>query len=267
MKAAVTFCVNDALTVSMPKVTTITSICTTIKKTRAVKPRLCFVLLGNRQMSAFPDHNAMPATRSLFQGDHRDYVSLSQILKTSSSTLPLKPRMQLSLRLASSLLQLLNTQWLGQSWSKDTVSFLVPDTLSGPTSRAKQNAQVDLNRPFVACKFSDESPVARPTEPKAALMELGIVLLELWHGMTFEARFTLNESYSQSQPMSYYERLVRALEWQNDEANQMLDLYGQAVSYCLTGNNGSAGRELNWEDSKLWGSICGDIIEPLSKLC
>lgn len=266
VKAAVTICVTDTLIALKPKVATISSICTTIKEACGMKPRPSFALLGSRQMGTFPDHNAMPATRSLCQGDHRDYISLGQILKSSSSNLPLKPRMQLSLRLASSLLQLLHTPWLTQAWCKDAVFFLVSDTPSGPTSRAKQNAQVDLNRPFVVCNFSAESPVVGPMEPKAALLDLGILLLEIWHGMTLEARFGLDEFDSKSHSMKYYERLVRALEWQDDGTNPMLGLYGQTVSHCLTGNM-TAGNYFDWGDSKLWNSICADVIEPLSKLC
>lgn len=263
VKAVVTFSVTDAPSTFKPKVATISSICKTIKEACGMKSSLPFALMGNRQMGTLPDQKT---TRTLCQVDHRDCVSLSQTLKTSS-TLPLKPRMQLSLRLASSLLQLLSTPWLTKAWCKHTVFFLLPENLSGPTSHAKQIAQVDLNRPLVVCSFSGECPIVPPTEPKAALLELGILLLEIWHGMTLESYFGLDESSSQSQSMKYYDRLVKALEWQDDATNPMLGLYGQAVSQCLTGNNLSAGKLVDWEDSKLWSSICSDIIEPLAKLC
>lgn len=266
VKAVVTFSVTDAPSPSTPEVATISSICETMKEARGLESSLYFKLLGNRQMGTFPDQKAMPGTSKLCQRDRGDCVSLSQMLKTSS-TLPLKPRMQLSLRLASSLLQLLSTPWLTQAWCKDTVFFLLSDTPSGPTSHAKQTAHVDLNRPLAVCGFSGERPVVPPAEPKAALLELGILLLEIWHGMTLESRFELDETGSQPRSMTYYERLVKALEWQDDGTNPMLGLYGQAVSHCLTGNNVSAGKVVNWEDTKLWSSICSDIIEPLAKLC
>lgn len=265
-KAVVTFSVTDAPPTFKPKVATISSICETIKEASGMKSGLSFALLGNRQMGTFPDQKAIPGTRTICQVDHRDCVSLSQTLKTSS-TLPLKPRMQLSLRLASSLLQLLSTPWLTQAWCKHTVFFLKPENLSNPTSHAKQTDLVDLSRPLVVCGFRGKCPVVSSTEPKAALLELGILLLEIWHGTTLESRFGLDESASQSQSMTYYERLVKALEWQDDGTNPMLGLYGQAVSQCLTGNNLSAGKLVDWEDSKLWSSICSDIIEPLAKLC
>lgn len=266
VKAAVTFYVTDAPSASKPKVATIDSICTTIEEARGMESGLSFALLGNRHIGTLPDQNTTPMTRSFCQGDHKNLISLSQILRTKSSILPLKPRMHLSLRLACSLLQLLKTPWLTQAWSKDSVFFLEFDTSSTLTSRTNQIAQPDLNRPFVVCNFSGESPVVYPIEPKVALLELGIILLEIWHGMTLEARFGLDESDSHSRSMNYYERLVKALEWQDDGTNPMLGLYGQTVSHCLTGNRVSSGT-LTWEDSKLWSSICSDVIEPLSKLC
>lgn len=266
VQAVVTFSVTEAPPDFKPKVPAITSICKTIKEACGMKSRVSFALLGNRQMGTLPDQHAMSVTRPLCQRDHMDYVSLGQTLNTSS-TLPLKPRMQLSLRLASSLLQLLRTPWLTQAWRKDTVFFLVPDTLSEPKFHGKAIGQVDLNRPLVVCSFSGKCPVMPPTEPKAALLELGILLLEIWHGMTLESRFGLDESDAQPQSMTYYERLVRALEWQDDGTNPMLGLYAQAVSNCFTGNNMSAGKTVDWEDTKLWNSICSDIIEPLAKLC
>lgn len=267
VKAVVTFSVTDAPSPSTPEVATISSICETIKEARGMKSSLSFALLRNRQMGTLPDQKAKPENQTLREGDHKNCVSLSQTLKTSS-TLPLKPRMQLSLRLASSLLQLLSTPWLTQAWCKDTVFFLLPDTPSIPTSHARQAAHVDLKRPLVVCSFSGgECPVVPPTEPKVALLELGILLLEIWHGTTLESRFGMDESGSQSQSMTYYERLVKALEWQDDGTDPMLGLYGQAVSHCLTGNNLSGGKLVDWEDSKLWSSICSDIIEPLAKLC
>lgn len=265
-KTTVTFCVTDDLPDSKPNVATITNICTTIKEARGMKPRLSFALLEDGQMGTFPDHNATPPTRSLSQENYGNYVSLSQILKTSSTTLPWKPRLQLSLSLASSLLQLLQTPWLTQAWRKDALFFLVSEAPSGPSGLGKRSAQPDLNRPFVVCNFSGESPEVRSMETRAVLLELGIILLEIWHGMTLEAHFGIDESGKQSQSTRYFERLAQALEWEADWTNPMPGLFGETVSQCLRGNNVSAGKKLDWEDLNVWSSICGDIIEPLSKL-
>ncbi|KAF4625161.1 hypothetical protein G7Y89_g13008 [Cudoniella acicularis] len=70
-------------------------------------------------------------------------------------------------------------------------------------------------------------PPAQSVEPKVALLELGILLLEVWHEITLETRFGLEEA-----PGGYYPRLVMAREWLNDTDNPLPDY---------------------WEDIKLWG--------------
>lgn len=264
---AVTFCINESSpeVETEPQVSIINSICSAIRNSRGLTPRLSFALLNNRKIGTFQDNGAHPVTRPHFQAPQKGYVSLGHILKSATTALPLKPRMQLSLRLASSLLQLLHTQWVAQAWSKDVVLFLEPGI---PTSLARP-AQVDLSRPFVACKFSggDHGPQEQASsDPKSALLELGILLLEIWHGMTLEARFGLDEPRSLSGSATYYERLVMALEWQDDGVDPMLGFYAQAVAHCLTGSTGAA-KELSWEDVKLWAAVCANVVEPLSKLC
>jgi hypothetical protein len=196
--------------------------------------------------------------RQLQQGT-TDAISLAEILQAEKAALPWKFRMLLALRLASSLLQLLQTQWLGHAWSKDVVFFLVRPT----TQQAdRAQAQVNLNRPFVMCRFGGAQQVERSIEPKVALLELGILLLEVWHKTTLEARFGLREA-----PTAYYDRMGRAVEWLDDADEPLPDLYDQAVEHCLNVNISGDMRFLDWEDSKLWSVICGDIIEPLSKIC
>ncbi|POS71670.1 hypothetical protein DHEL01_v209938 [Diaporthe helianthi] len=272
-KTSVTFAVNEDPSDSKFKSTIVTNICTTIQQAAGMKTQPSFALLGNRKMAIVPEDNTALAPRPHSHANHRRYVSLSQILKTSPKTLPWKPRLQLSLRLASSLLQLLQTPWLTQSWHKDAVFFLASDPPSTSPGRSNRPTPIDLGRLFVVCNFSGAaSPQLCPSQPetRAALLELGIILLEIWHGVTLEEQFGLDESdsnkQSQQQPTKYSERLAQALEWEADWTNPMPGLFGETVSQCLRGNNVSAGKKLDWEDLDVWSSICGGIIEPLSKL-
>jgi len=176
--------------------------------------------------------------------------------------IPLKLRMLLALRLASTLLQILHTQWLKSAWSKDVVCF--------PLFRAEctNAAKIDFSKPFISSGFNSETsgnlaPID-PIEPKIAMLELGIMLLEIWHETTLETQFSLRES-----PTKYHKRLALALTWR-DEAevvNPLLELYDKAMSYCLTGVISGEARNTQWHDLKLWTAVCADIIEPLSKNC
>jgi hypothetical protein len=238
------------------EIASISSICAAIKEAGASQRRISFALVGNQRIGTILD-DAQPFRQ--LQEETTDAISLKQILQAEKNLLPWKFRMLLALRLASSLLQLLQTQWLERAWSKEVVFFLVHPVMSQP---ARTQAQIDLNRPFVQCTFSGTKQAPQGIEPKVALLELGILLLEIWHKTTLEARFGLEEA-----PTAYYDRMARAVEWLDDADEPLPDLYDKSVAHCFRVNIGGDTRFLDWEDTKLWGVICGDIIAPLSKIC
>jgi hypothetical protein len=240
---------------SKPEIASVSSICATIKEAGSSQRRISFALVGNQQIGTISDD--VHPFRQLQEGT-TDAISLEQILQCERTALPWKLRMLLALRLASSLLQLLQTRWLERTWSKEVVFFLARPATQ--TDRAQP--QVDFNRPFVRCTFSGTTQAERSIEPKVALLELGILLLEIWHKTTLEARFGLKEA-----PTAYYDRMARAVEWLDDADEPLPDLYDKSVAHCLRVNIGGDSRFLNWEDTKLWSVVCGDIISPLSKIC
>ena len=235
---------------SRPAVVSIASICAAIKEAGGSQRRLSFALVGNQPIGSISDD--VPLAQQ-HQEHSNDAVSLKEILQAEGTPLPWKFRMLLALRLASSLLQLLQTRWLERAWSKDVVYFL---------ARPGAQAQVVLDRPFVQCTFGGVQTASRSIEPKVALLELGILLLEIWHKTTLEARFGLEEA-----PAAYYDRMARAVEWLDDVDEPLPDLYDKAVAHCLRVNISGDTRFLDWEDAKLWSVICGDIIAPLAKIC
>lgn len=235
---------------SKPAIASVASICAAIKEAGGSQRRISFALVGNQPIGTISD--GAPLARQL-QEEPNDAISLKEILQAEGTPLPWKFRMLLALRLASSLLQLLQTHWLDRAWSKDVVFFLV---------RPGAQTQDFLNRPFVRCTFDGMRTASRSIEPKVALLELGILLLEIWHKTTLEARFGLEKA-----PTAYYDRMARAVEWLDDVDEPLPDLYDKAVAHCLRVNISGDTRFLDWEDTKLWSVICGDIIAPLAKIC
>ncbi|KAF6234026.1 hypothetical protein HO173_007856 [Letharia columbiana] len=235
---------------SKPAIASVASICAAIKEAGGSQRRISFALVGNQPIGTISD-NASLAHQ--LQEEPNDAISLKEILQAEGTPLPWKFRMLLALRLASSLLQLLQTCWLDRAWSKDVVFFLV---------RPGAQAEVFLNRPFVRCPFGGLRTASRSIEPKVALLELGILLLEIWHKTTLEARFGLENA-----PTAYYDRMARGVEWLDDVDEPLPDLYDKAVAHCLRVNISGDTRFLDWEDTKLWSVICGDIIVPLAKIC
>lgn len=235
---------------SKPAIATVASICAAIKEAGGSRRRISFALVGKQPIGTISDD--APLVHQLEEKSN-DAISLKDILQADDTPLSWKFRMLLALRLASSLLQLLQTRWLDRAWSKDAVFFLV---------RPDAQAQVLLNRPFVRCTFGGLRTASRSIEPKVALLELGILLLEIWHKTTLEARFGLEMA-----PAAYYDRMARAVEWLDDVDEPLPDLYDRAVAHCLRVNISGDTRFLDWEDTKLWSVICGDIIAPLAKIC
>lgn len=245
-----------------PEVTFVEDICAAIEAARGGKQQVAFVLTANQQMGTIPTDE-----KTLIPYHQADKITLKALLLSDnklSYLLPLRLRMLLALRLASNLLQLLQTQWLQSAWSKDVIYFLLRPT-GEANNASRDNLHIDFSRPFVSLTFDNSNASAPPqqnVDPKVVLLELGILLLEIWHKKTLETQFSLNEA-----PAGYYERLALALKWLDDTNDPLPELYDKAVSHCVRGMIGGETRFREWEDIKFWGAVCEDIIEPLSKNC
>ena len=194
--------------------------------------------------------------------DHAEKITLRALLcntKSSSqkANFPLKSRMMLALGLASSLLQLSCTPWLQKSWSKEEIFFLQQPSGAGH--------YYDFTRPFISLTFNNHdagTQTQKQIEPRAAFLELGILLLEVWNIETLETHFPEQQS-----PMEYHQRLALAMKWLDDPNNPPLDLYDNAVTHCIHGIIGGEARFQKWEDTKFWDTVCQNIINPLHEIC
>ncbi|CAM1510000.1 Fc.00g003350.m01.CDS01 [Cosmosporella sp. VM-42] len=239
-----------------PTTTCVDNICDTIEKAISGNARVALVLAEYGQLATI---SAAPSDRMLTPYHHADRVSLGDILaaKTAISS---KSRMLLALRISSNLLQLLTTHWLRNGDFGDAIFFF---TL--PPTEVTNNCRFDFDRPFVSVGFgSNKGQWAHPTqiEPTLALLELGIILLELWHQRSLGDQF----HYS-SPPVDYSERRDLALRWLDDMTHPLPDLYDKAASRCIRGIIGGESRFDDWEDTTFWNAFCVDIIEPLSQNC
>jgi hypothetical protein len=259
----VTFTPDRSPSPARPVVATVTSICSAIQEAHQSNRRISFALLGTRRIGSLP--NESRARQEPHTGSS-ETLKLAEVLQNNNMAFPLKFRMLLALRLASSLLQLPRTPWLESPWSKDVVYFVAhpvgPATAQQSAEMSQTSLQADFQRPFVACTFNGTQGDPKSVQPKIAMLELGILLLEIWHKTTLERRFRFEEA-----PTAYYDRMARAVEWLDDVDEPLPDLYDQAVAHCLRGNIGGDTRFVDWNDTKLWNSVCENIIEPLSTIC
>ncbi|KAK5657627.1 hypothetical protein OQA88_2699 [Cercophora sp. LCS_1] len=245
-----------------PKIQTVKDICTAIapKAVCHSNPKLIFVLTKSHKIGTMPIDGLLLRQTSCGRAPA---VSLKDLLLSNHGhALPLKLRMLLALRLASNMLQLLNTPWLRSCWSHDKILF--------PAKPSPHANVVDLTRPFISVAFGSATPPPPPADaetpvPKVALLELGILLLELWYEETLETHFALVEP-----PAGHAERRDKAQRWLDDvyERNdEPLALYHNVVSRCVSGVIGGEAQLRKWGEGRFWDAVCGDVVEPLFENC
>lgn len=246
----------------------IQNICNTIRGSRKVRLRLSLAHQGDWQLGVLSENNSEnedeQMTSSATSECHIPHsISLGHILQDPSKSCAFKLRIKLALRFASSFLLLQRTNWLAQDSSKDTIFFhhQLPSTEHNP-----RGSKFDLERPFIVRNFDGQTVQQTENKPQqimAAFLELGILLLEIWHLTTLEARFEGCDPTAGN----FNGRLVKALDWRDDEHSNVEGLYGQAVTFCLTGVRDMGTPAIDWDNIQFWNSICNRVLEPLSQLC
>ena len=192
-------------------------------------------------------------------------ITLEQIIQECSRESPLKvrwnliQRMNLSFNLASSLLQLYSTPWLTESWTKQNICFwrLPPSSQANDTILA-----FEPDRPFIVHRFSGVPAAGQPhqVEAKYQLLDLGIILLEIRHQMSFESwvlahGFILDHSYGT--------RYNAASNWLHDSLGEVEPSYFDAAARCIECNFQTRSAIPTWEDLDFRKSICDLVIKPL----
>ncbi|EPS38838.1 hypothetical protein H072_7429 [Dactylellina haptotyla CBS 200.50] len=241
-------------------ITIINDLCGAIEISKCNNQPVSFYLSVTQQVASI---GSMPADQHIipryFQGDEtplRNLLSSDPTSPHRDCQIPLDLRMLLALRVASNLLQLYQTRWLQKAWSKDEIFF--------PMAAAKK--QPDFSRPFVSVPFEDCGQCQHTqddVELRTAIMELGILLLEIWHGKTFETQYPHNPTMLRQDQ----HRRVLAYSWMQDNSYPPPIRYLDAIAYCIFGINHGEARHWEAGDPKLWRALCQNIISPLSKNC
>jgi hypothetical protein len=164
--------------------------------------------------------------------------------------------------LASSLLQLRATPWLAPPWSKSTIYFLAPSFLSN-------HSQIDLSRPLISVKFDsgvNSADIAKVPKPRMAILELGIMMLKLWHETTLEAYCA---GLGMTVDNSYLERAFCAQAWlkKSKDSDLVLPPYIEFVACCVKCTFGKTPLNPTWNSDDLIEGIIENVIEPLRGFC
>jgi hypothetical protein len=239
------------------------NLCTTIDKAAKERKLLRWYLASQQRIQWRHEYciSVLPSQRC-------HTVNLEEVLKPpvqvgSPPKIGLKNRMLLALNLASTLLKLQGTPWLTNSWSKKAIEFL-----KRPGTPPTASLVIDYQHPVISQHFPKSSPNPTPTlPPKVALLELGIMLLELWHETTLEAYYsTIPLGQSPLLP-GYWSRLMIASIWLDDPTDQPLPLYHTAISQCVKCFFGGNFASPSWDDPEFRKALCKDLVEPLFESC
>ncbi|OTA55114.1 hypothetical protein K449DRAFT_179585 [Hypoxylon sp. EC38] len=201
------------------------------------------------------------------QTDNFDSVTIDQILRKEVSPPPSRrQRYALSFILASSFLQLLNTPWLPESWSKSDIVFISDE--KNPSVFLLD--QPHLKRDFVVSRVSqdDQQPLPSPAtainqnrsaKTFRSLELLGIVLLELCFGQLLEDQPCRKRWPSGDDEMQKYAfDFVAARQW-NDEVNEEAGPdFDEAIRWCFEGHRNTPPE--NWRQEML-----RHVVQPIER--
>ena len=150
-----------------------------------------------------------------------DVVSLEQLL-LARYRLTSTQRTVLALNLASSILQLHTTNWFGETWTKKAIKFFQRQ-ISGTSTIA-------ADTPFILRSYPRALHPSNRNSVKRDMLELGILLLEIWQQQTFEAWTTTKQLAMQTE---YSPRMVLAIQWLEATTDDLTACYADAVSVCV----------------------------------
>ena len=154
----------------------------------------------------------------------KNCISLENLLNQSASSLNQSGKLDkcsclaLAVNLASSLLQLHSTPWLSETWSNKSVLF-----------------PVHIEQPYVLTKFGESATtqIIQDDVLNPYLVELGIILLEMWVGVSFLDWITSNNVKVQFEDVK--DRAAVATKWllTREVIRNMVQDYAQIVQLCL----------------------------------
>ena len=181
-------------------------------------------------------------------------LSLAELLSLPEP--PMKERLKLAVRLASSVLQFHTSGWLRERWGKQDIYFIQRDS--------SQSQTPSLDTPVVRRSFTQE-----PSPPETTiknifgrcdlnLFSLGIVLIELWFWKSVES-FQAEKPLAGDSDTIRYMTVREKIEEIQEKAGDQL---GGSVRRCICGIDHP---ETRLEDIEYKKEAYLRVLQPLEK--
>ena len=214
-------------------------------------------------------HAFYPSTRPPVFTQYTETVTLGSLI--SQSRRPGEPdfektrlsrleRYSIAATLASSILQLYNSPWVGESWSKNDIYFV----------KAAEGSPI-FDRPYVTRRFksslggdsiaSGNKASIRDNSVKS-IEALGIMLLELCFGEAIEDQpFRKKYLGADGQPNDMTDFCTAKQWWENHALGEGGPDFHTAIRRCLF--CAFAPKSTSLEDEELCAALYSEVVEPL----
>lgn len=185
-------------------------------------------------------------------------TTLEQFLRRGwlNEDVRMTPKQQtiLALDIAASVLQLRQTRWSLFPWTNKRIRCLISN-------------QGELWGPFVEeliDKRTGKTPLELNTkgpDPKEALLELAILLLEIWHHRPLDMWTGKLGIESVDTPEA---RRIAAIRWLELTSDRLPPHHLAAIEQCLAF---CSGRLRVWGDGEFQKLFCENVVKPLQESC
>lgn len=249
----------------------IVDLCSALQQSQAEAPLRGYLRGAQQQRLEFcrvETFQVMSATQefvsleTLLSGNHTETSSRSTITGIKLSR---RERYKLAVTLASSLLQLHTTPWLGNKWSKKDIHFL----------RAGEGLQqaIRTETPFVIREYTPtataqtlvpaEVSTVQPSKEASeeALFRLGVLLLELCFGQSLEHQHIRQAYLAPSGECTDMTDRITAWYWRRDVLGEAGPEFDDAIRRCLDCAFGP--KSTNLADDEFKEAVYNEVVQPL----
>ncbi|KAI0505310.1 hypothetical protein F5B22DRAFT_528149 [Xylaria bambusicola] len=168
-----------------------------------------------------------------------------------------KQQTLLALDVASSVLQLRQTCWLDADFRSTSMRFLLYEN----EGQGTLTPALFIERIVHVSKVFDETNTPQAPEPKTTLLELAIILLEIWH---HQPLYTCINGLGLDAAETLETRRIAAIRWLERTSSRLPLQHLAAIEQCLAV---CSGRLRSWSDRDFVREYCENIIRPLQESC
>jgi len=197
----------------------------------------------------------LPLEKFLSHSRHREAIRLTP-----------KQQALFALDVASSVLQHSQTRWLAAPWSSKDIQLITSTDHRGRSILASPIVGVFVQKAIhqPAPQLLQSAPLGQtpngPLGPHEVLLELAILLLEIWNHCPLIVWADNNKAETRTPD----QRRIAVMRWLQSTSDSLPLDYLTAVEQCLAI---STGRLREWDDERFQMFYCENIIKPLVDAC